>query len=68
MRKVKVFRWERQATGKYKKEVRDVAKFHQFGFSYDETDLGVGTFSTALIEWDDGTMGNVDVELVQFID
>jgi hypothetical protein len=42
--------------------------FHAFGTRYEEFDTGAGNYSTAIVEWADGTMGNVPVEHVRFLD
>ena len=44
-----------------------VAVFHQFGCDYEE-DENFGNFSTAIVELIDGTVQNVPVELIKFID
>ena len=74
MRKVKVYHWKKKEDKSafqkcsYEKVEVGIAKFHQFGFDYEDTDMGVGTFSTAIVEWDDGSVENVSVEMVQFVD
>ncbi len=42
--------------------------FHQFGTDYEEFETGAGNFSTAIVERDDGTVINVPVENIQFLD
>ena len=44
------------------------ALFHQFGVSYDEFEGGPGNFTSAVIELDDGTVRNIGIELIRFID
>lgn len=48
-------------------EVKGVADFHAFGVDFHETEHGIGNFSTAIVEWPDGTIENVPVNLVKFI-
>lgn len=44
------------------------AIFHQFGCDYAEFENGPGNFTTAVIEWPDGSVENVCVEHVRFLD
>ena len=44
------------------------AKFHQFGCNFEEFESGAGNFSTAIIELEDGTVKNIPVELIKFLD
>lgn len=44
-----------------------VAMFHSFGLDYEELNNGVGTFSTAIVEFKDGTIRNIPVELIKFL-
>jgi len=50
-----------------KVDVRE-ALFHEFGSDIEEFDNGVGTFSTAIVEYEDGTIDNITVELIRFLD
>jgi len=47
---------------------KGIATFHQFGVAYEEFDNGPGNYSTAIVEWADGTVENVPVERIRFID
>lgn len=47
---------------------KGMATFHQFGVGYEEFDSGPGNYSTAIVEWADGTVENVPVERIRFID
>ncbi|QFY42951.1 hypothetical protein F6R98_10280 [Candidatus Methylospira mobilis] len=49
-------------TGQYE------AIFHQFGTNYEEFEGGAGNFTTAIIERQDGTIGNIPVEHIRFFD
>ena len=67
MRKVMVSE-NKHRDGEWQMIERGEAMFHQFGVEYEEFESGPGNFSTAIIEWPDGTMGNVPVRHVRFID
>lgn len=67
MRKVMVSEYEKQGDGRFKLEEKGEAVFHQFGCNYEEFEGGVGNYTTAIIEWLDGTVGNVPVEHVRFL-
>ena len=68
MRKVKVYKYE-QAVGKtYHHKIDDgEATFHRWGINYDELENGAGSYSTAIIERQDGSVENVEVSMIQFI-
>jgi len=42
--------------------------FHQFGTNYEEFETGVGNYSSAIVERDDGTVINIPAENIQFLD
>ena len=67
MRNVMVSGWAKQEDGKMKFVELGIAIFHQFGFDYEEFENGAANYSTAIIEYADGRMGNVRVEHVQFL-
>ena len=71
MRKVIVYVWKaKQGTG-YNEKVEDgkgEATFHQFGVDYEELAEGPGNYSTAIIERPNGSLENVPVEMVKFLD
>jgi hypothetical protein len=64
MRRVRVSRFDRELQ---RKVVVGDAKFHQFGLDYDEYEGGPGTFSTAIVEYDDGQLENVPINFIQFL-
>lgn len=70
MRKVMVSRLERTngATSKWELVEKGEAVFHQFGCNFEQFESGAGNFSTAIIEWPDGRVENVEVERVRFLD
>ena len=70
MRKVMVSRIERKngVTNKWELVEKGEAVFHQFGCNFEQFETGAGNFSTAIIEWPDGRVENVEVEHVRFLD
>ena len=68
MRKVMVSAYKEQNNGKLKMEEKGEAIFHCFGVNYVEFDGQPGNFSTAIIEWPDGTVDNIPVEHVRFLE
>ena len=64
MRKVIVYK----ITWDNKREATATAMFHQFGINYVEFESGPGNHTTAIIEYEDGSLDNVPVELVQFVE
>jgi hypothetical protein len=68
VRKVKYFEYEKLGEDTFYTRVeRGEAVFHTFGIDCQEFEHGVGTFTTAIIELEDGSMKNLLVEQVQFI-
>lgn len=43
------------------------ALFHQFGIDHQDCEFGVGNFTTAIIELEDGTVKNIPAEQIRFI-
>ena len=68
MRKVMVSENRQQEEKKWKLVEKGEAMFHQFGSNYEEFENGAGNYTTAIIEWPDGTVGNVPVQHVRFLD
>ena len=69
MRKVQVFNYKRAEGEQHFDKVNDgEAFFHQWGVDYEEFEAGPGNYSTAIIEREDGTVENVPVEMIQFIE
>ena len=67
-RRVKVFKFETINGLKSSKKVEyGFAFFHQWGSDYQEFESGAGNYSTAIIERDNGTVENVPVYLIKFI-
>ena len=44
------------------------AEFVQYGIDYDQLDNGVGMFTTAVIKLPDGTIKNIPVEQIKFVE
>ncbi len=53
-------------TGVYKKTRKGIARFHAYGIFYEECRDGVGQYSTAIVEFNDGRIDNVPLDLIQF--
>ena len=68
MRKVIVYKWDCNESGYRCKTELTSAIFHQFGVGYDEIGDTVGQFTTAIIEYADGQLDNVPVELIRFVE
>lgn len=69
MRKVKVLKYERKSGDNYYSKVDDgTALFHQWGINYEEFENGGASFSTAIIERDDGKVENIAAEMIVFVD
>lgn len=69
--KVKVFKWgKKQEDGRsYLAKVDNgEGTFCAWGSDFEERGNGIGTYSTAIIKRADGTIENVPVEMVQFLD
>lgn len=47
--------------------VKGEAKFHQFGMDYEEFENGPGNYSTAIVEWPDGTVEMVRADRIKFL-
>lgn len=56
-----------EARQHWKLEPIGEAVFHQFGVNFEEYENGPANFSTAIIELDDGTVLNLPVEQIKFI-
>lgn len=68
-RKVIVFDYVKNENGIYKLEPRaEHATFHKFGCDYEEFENGVGNYTTAIIECPDGTVENLAVHRIKFLE
>lgn len=69
MRKVRILKREyNPALRKYVQATEAEGEFHQFGSSFAEYENGAVQFSTAIVELPDGTIRNVDADMIQFLD
>jgi hypothetical protein len=53
---------------KYVLTPKGEALFHQFGVCYEEFESGPGNYTTAIVEWPDGTVESVMADRIRFID
>ena len=68
MKHIEYAEWKKvEGKSHYKKEYIGKALFHQFGTDYEEFETGPGNFSTAIIELPDGSVKNIEVSLIKFI-
>ncbi len=65
MRFVKYYEWENEGTDRIYK---GIAQFLEFGVNFVELDNGIGNYSTGIVELIDGTIKNVYVENIEFIE
>ena len=65
-RQVTVYKWDTPFLAGRKKEVLGAGIFHQFGLNYEEFDTGPGSYTTAIVEMCDGSVINVDAEMIVF--
>jgi hypothetical protein len=68
MRTVRWYEWvSKQIPRKLERTLKGEAIFHQFGTDTESADVGIFTFSTAIIELPDGSIKNVPVEMIEFV-
>ncbi len=69
-RKVKVFKWVKHAEGplvdRFGKVFDYTGTFLAWGVDYEELGCGVGTYSTAIVKLEDGSIKTAAVEMVVF--
>lgn len=70
MRKVQTYKYEKPIPPSLTwNKIRDkVGVFHQFGINYEELEGGPGSFTTAIVEMPDGTVENIPVKNIKFLD
>ena len=66
-RKVEYFETE-WVERNYKIVSKGTATFHQFGLNCLEGEDSIGTYSTAILELEDGTVLNHPVHMIKFLD
>lgn len=57
--------WNKELN-RYVPAEKGIAEFHQFGIDYEELSDGPAQFTTAIVEWPDGTIENLPLYLVKF--
>ena len=68
LRSVRIYKYEKQEGGNRYERVFDCyGTFHQFGVDYEEFETGPGNYSTAIVELTDGSVRNVPVAMVEFM-
>lgn len=68
MRKVRLFKMQLSQDMQETEFIpQETAYFHQWGIDYEELRDGVGHFSTAIVELEDGTVKNYPACLIQFV-
>ena len=69
MKRIEIYKYMKDENPPHKlKLVFDTfGEFHQWGCDYEEFEEGPGNYSTAIVELADGTIRNVPVEMVKFI-
>ena len=69
MRKIEYSEYERvEGLNHLELVKKGTAIFHRFGVDHQELEFGAGNYSTAIIELNDGTVKNLPVEQIKFID
>ena len=67
MRKVTVSEYKKNDKGLLVKVETGKGLFHEWGINYDEFESGPGNYSIAIVEFEDGAIESVPVELIKFI-
>ena len=61
-----VYKYVQSKIGPYR--VEDFrANFLDFGIDFEELRDGVGMYSTAIVERDDGTVLNISIDMIKFV-
>lgn len=69
MRKVKVFGYQHdEKTQKHNRVYARSGLFHGVGVTFQEFEYGVGNYSTAIVEFPDGTIDTPPIEMIEFED
>jgi len=68
MRKVMVSARKKLIDGSWKVTEKGEAIFHLFGFDHEEYDGGPGNYTSAIVEWPDGTVESVFLHHIRFIE
>jgi len=68
-RPVSIYEWVvDKEKNEHRKVIIGIGVFLAFGIDYEQFDFGNGSYSTAIVEMPDGTVKNVPVENIKFID
>ncbi len=67
-RQVMVSRNKILPTGKLKPQEMGVATFHEFGQDHQEYEGGPGNYPVAIVEWPDGRVESVYVDMIRFLE
>ena len=67
MRNVILTEYIEQPDGTCKFEERGLAIFHAFGINYRSLGKGIGHYTTAIVEFPDGSIKNIDLECIKFV-
>ena len=68
MRKVKVFKWEKEKEKPHYNRVYDFeGLFHEWGVDFQGFQDNAGNFSTAIVEKSDGSIVSIEATMIQFI-
>jgi len=57
-------RWKKVST----RPSSGLARFHQWGVDYEEFESGPGNYTVAIVEYENGTVEGVRVDMMKFID
>lgn len=61
-RRVTVYKWD----SPFVKGVLGTGIFHQFGVNYERLEDSAGNYTTAIVEMMDGSVINIEVEMIVF--
>ena len=68
-RKVITYKWEKVKNESYYEIIENgIGTFIKYGVDYNEHDSGPGNFSTAIVEMPDGSVKNLPLNLIKFLD
>lgn len=59
-----IARWRKEST----RPSSGLARFHQWGVDYYESESGPGNYTVAIVEYENGTVEGVRVDMMKFID
>ena len=70
MRKVQTYKYKKPVSPSsvWDKVEDGIGIFIQYGADYEEFETGPGNYTTAIVEMPDGTVKNIPVENIKFLD